>query len=685
RVPAMVTTLMNHQVLGLDWMASRELLERPPVGGLVADEMGLGKTMQSIAVMLLNPPEIHDVDYTPVTLIVAPLSLLRQWKEEIINHCKKRTLRVFIHHGDNRIRTARDLRNIDVVLCTYNAIMYSWPRRPKDGKRWTQKAIDDWWEVAQHSKGIFHRIKFWRVILDECHLIKNRAGATSEACQQLSAVNKWALSGTPIPNSLYDLFPIFSFIGHPTAGTIEGFRWLVGTHPSSAAAAQRVQAALRGNMMRRTKSDFLMGLPLISLPRKRIRMVELEFSDDERALYKAVELHSIDRINKYMREGKEMKEFAILTMLLRLRQMCDHPYLVCKFVLLLTLTLVRKRFHIAEDDEDEKSDVSDSDVKREQYGDVEDRKVKPEQSGDAEDRKVKPEQSGDAEDRKVKPEHSRGFEDRNVKREYSAGVEDRKVKRENSRGVEDSNLKRENSAGFGRCKHQFCRECLMDSLSFSPLCPFNDGRCGTMLKEEDILPGDRGDGGVDELNWLNNPNILMMPSTKTTLLRKQLAEWRLNHPGDKIVLFSQFTKMLDIIERVFENEEPDQMYVRYDGSMSVEERDEALGLFRTEPECNLILISIKAGGVGLNLTHANLVICIDLWWNAAVELQAFDRVHRLGQKKEVFVTRCIVKDTVEERMLALQKRKMLIAKAALGEGRMALGRLTRKELLGLFG
>lgn len=339
RVPAMVTTLMNHQVLGLDWMASRELLERPPVGGLVADEMGLGKTMQSIAVMLLNPPEIHDVDYTPVTLIVAPLSLLRQWKEEIINHCKKRTLRVFIHHGDNRIRTARDLRNIDVVLCTYNAIMYSWPRRPKDGKRWTQKAIDDWWEVAQHSKGIFHRIKFWRVILDECHLIKNRAGATSEACQQLSAVNKWALSGTPIPNSLYDLFPIFSFIGHPTAGTIEGFRWLVGTHPSSAAAAQRVQAALRGNMMRRTKSDFLMGLPLISLPRKRIRMVELEFSDDERALYKAVELHSIDRINKYMREGKEMKEFAILTMLLRLRQMCDHPYLVCKFVLLLTLSI----------------------------------------------------------------------------------------------------------------------------------------------------------------------------------------------------------------------------------------------------------------------------------------------------------------------------------------------------------
>jgi len=337
RVPGMVTTLMNHQVLGVEWMAAREFAERPPIGGLVADEMGLGKTMQSIAIMLLNPPELEDADYTPVTLIVAPLSLLQQWKDEIMSHCKKRAFRVFIHHGDDRIRTARDLKNVDVVLCTYNAIMHSWPKKPKDGRRWTQEAIDTWWEVARHSRGVFHRAKFWRVILDECHFIKNRTGVTSEACQQLSAVNKWALSGTPIPNCLFDVYPIFSFIGHPTAGTKEGFKTLVGRNPNSPEAAQRVQVALRGNMMRRTKMDFLMSLPLISLPKKRIRMVELEFTDDERALYKAVELHSIAEINNYMLQGTEMKNFdAILTMLLRLRQVCDHPYLICELALLLT-------------------------------------------------------------------------------------------------------------------------------------------------------------------------------------------------------------------------------------------------------------------------------------------------------------------------------------------------------------
>ena len=114
------------------------------------------------------------------------------------------------------------------------------------------------------------------------------------------------------------------------------------------------------------------------------------------------------------------------------------------------------------------------------------------------------------------------------------------------------------------------------------------------------------------------------------------------------------------------------------------QRQESLRRFREDPGKQVILMSIKAGGVGLNLTHANLVICVDLWWNGAVELQAFDRVHRLGQKKEVIITRFVTRGTVEERILALQRSKLGLAKAALGEGGMALGKLTREELLGLF-
>jgi SNF2 family DNA or RNA helicase len=127
------------------------------------------------------------------------------------------------------------------------------------------------------------------------------------------------------------------------------------------------------------------------------------------------------------------------------------------------------------------------------------------------------------------------------------------------------------------------------------------------------------------------------------------------------------------------------VYTRYQGGMTMDARAQALSTFKDDPDCQVLLISIKAGGVGLNLTYANLVISVDLWWNAAVEHQAFDRVHRLGQKKEVFITRFVIMGTVEERMLQFQRKKLAMSKAAMGEGDAALGKLTREDLLGLFG
>jgi hypothetical protein len=119
--------------------------------------------------------------------------------------------------------------------------------------------------------------------------------------------------------------------------------------------------------------------------------------------------------------------------------------------------------------------------------------------------------------------------------------------------------------------------------------------------------------------------------------------------------------------------------------MPIAAREDALAKFRDDPDCWIMLTSTKAGGVGLNLTHANLVISMDLWWNAASELQAFDRVHRLGQRKDVEVKRLIMTNSVETRMLALQKEKLKIAGIALGEGDYKLGKLTQKDLMGLFG
>src|SRR5579862_9161628 len=140
--------------------------------------------------------------------------------------------------------------------------------------------------------------------------------------------------------------------------------------------------------------------------------------------------------------------------------------------------------------------------------------------------------------------------------------------------------------------------------------------------------------------------------------------------------------MLDLVELLCNAEGHET--VRYVGSMSLKNREAAIKRFKHDPDCTIMLTSLRAGGVGLNLTEANLVLSIDMWWNAAVELQAFDRVHRLGQAKEVFVQRYIVKDTVEQRIRTLQEDKLKVAAAAIGEGLGRVQRLGTRELMGLF-
>src|SRR5207248_5581178 len=102
--------------------------------------------------------------------------------------------------------------------------------------------------------------------------------------------------------------------------------------------------------------------------------------------------------------------------------------------------------------------------------------------------------------------------------------------------------------------------------------------------------------------------------------------------------------------------------------------------FQTDPDCKLLLISLKAGGLGLNLTAAEYVFLLDPWWNPAVEAQAVDRTHRIGQTKPVFAYRLIAKDTVEEKVLELQKSKRDLADAILGEDNSLIRDLKREDL-----
>ncbi|KAJ6470272.1 SNF2 family N-terminal domain-containing protein [Mycena vitilis] len=151
---------------------------------------------------------------------------------------------------------------------------------------------------------------------------------------------------------------------------------------------------------------------------------------------------------------------------------------------------------------------------------------------------------------------------------------------------------------------------------------------------------------------------------------------------EKTVIFSQFTAMLDIIEPFLFAMGVD--FVRYDGTMSVKERAEVLVDIATNPRKTVILVSLKAGGVGLNLTACNHVILIDMWWNPAVEEQAFDRTHRVGQTRNVHIYKLKIEDTVEDRILELQEKKRQLTTEALSGQHVKNKQLGMHELLELF-
>ena len=124
--------------------------------------------------------------------------------------------------------------------------------------------------------------------------------------------------------------------------------------------------------------------------------------------------------------------------------------------------------------------------------------------------------------------------------------------------------------------------------------------------------------------------------------------------------------MLDLTERPLRAEGID--FVRLDGSMSQQAKDEALRRFATDCDVRVMLLSLKAGGVGLNLVSAQTVYLLDPWWNPAVEEQAIDRVHRIGQRYPVRVKHFLMRDSVEERIVQLQKKKAALVKGTLGAG-----------------
>ena len=148
--------------------------------------------------------------------------------------------------------------------------------------------------------------------------------------------------------------------------------------------------------------------------------------------------------------------------------------------------------------------------------------------------------------------------------------------------------------------------------------------------------------------------------------------------GHKVLVFSQFTSLLAIVRPLFDAAGLTHAYL--DGKTPPTKRAEEINRFQTDKDVSCFLLSLKAGGLGLNLTAADYVFIIDPWWNPAIEQQAMDRAHRIGQKRPVFAYRIIMRDTVEEKMMELHARKRALVEGLLTEDNARITSLTRDDL-----
>ncbi|KJZ73193.1 hypothetical protein HIM_07390 [Hirsutella minnesotensis 3608] len=343
KVEGLKVRLLPHQVEGVNWMRGRELgpvkRGKVPKGGLLADDMGLGKTLQTLSLMMMNRKptkedkrwKSHFESLEKTTLVIAPLALIRQWEHEIKDKVdKSQGLKVLVHHGPQRTKNPKDLALYDVVITTYQIIVSEFGNSSQ--------------ELGGRKVGCFG-LHWWRIVLDEAHTIKNRLAKTTKACYALRSEYRWCLSGTPMQNNLDELQSLICFLRIAPYDDIKQWKEHIDApmrNGKGHIAIRRLHSLLRCFMKRRTKeilkekgalvpggeapvdgaapaTDFRHTERNVVTISAKMQPAELEF-------YKRLEERTDENMVAMMKE--KMSYANAFTMLLRLRQACNHPKLV---------------------------------------------------------------------------------------------------------------------------------------------------------------------------------------------------------------------------------------------------------------------------------------------------------------------------------------------------------------------
>ncbi|KAJ6817439.1 putative SWI/SNF-related matrix-associated actin-dependent regulator of chromatin subfamily A member 3-like 2 [Iris pallida] len=614
-------------------------------GGILADAMGLGKTIMTIALLLAHTDKgdsstssacqafgecinaSHMRNLSPNyakrstnisdtnkllkfkasligggNLIICPMTLLGQWKAEIETHAKPGSLTIYVHYGQSRPKDAKFLAQHDVVLTTYGVLSSEFSA-----------------ENSEENGGLYS-VRWFRIVLDEAHTIKSSKSQVSMAAAALAADRRWCLTGTPIQNNLEDIYSLLRFLRIEPWGNWGLWHKLIQKpyEEGDERGLKLVQSILRSIMLRRTKSSTdKEGRPILVLPPADIQVIYCEMTAAEKDFYEALFKRSKVKFDQFVEQGRVLHNYAsILELLLRLRQCCDHPFLV-----------------MSRGDTQEFSDLNKL-AKRFLRG------GKDAVGGEA----------------NVVPS-----------KEYI-----KEVVKEMQKGEEGECpicLEAFEDAVLTPCAHRLCRECLLSSWrsAVAGLCPV----CRNIINRQDLITAPTESRfQIDiEKNWVE--------SSKVSILLQELENLRTS--SSKSIVFSQWTAFLDLLQIPLSRR--NLTFVRLDGTLNQNQREKVITQFTEDHDILVLLISLKAGGVGINLTAACNAFILDPWWNPAVEEQAVMRIHRIGQTKTVSIKRFIVKGTVEERMEAVQARKQRMISGALTDQEVRTARLEELKML----
>ncbi|EWM25491.1 snf2 super family [Nannochloropsis gaditana] len=518
------------------------------------------------------------------------------------------------------------------------------------------------------TRSVIHELSWFRIILDEAHFIKTRSTSTAKAVFALTSLNKWCLTGTPLQNRVGELYSLVRFLrmdphafyfcrmkgceckslnyrfgpnwdcceccGHTPMWHFAHFNRHI-LNPIQRAGyigeGRKAFLTLKNEildpiLLRRTKETRSED---IMLPPRLIKLRHDPMDEREEDFYQALYTQSQAQFNTYLQTGTVLNNYAhIFDILIRLRQAVDHPYLVIHSHARTNTGAEGGTAGPTSTDEEKELDDDEEEECALCHEPVENL-VRAECGCGFCRLCVTEYLEASLGGTTSCPECSRPLTVDLSKREGQQEEEDA------SKGRAQSRTRRQN--GNGKHSNAAGTVCVAGKLKLQ---------------------------GLDRKSILHRIQLEnFQTSTKLEALLEELYLMRTRDPSAKAIVFSQFVNMLDLI--MWRLTVEGTKCHKLSGHMSVGARDKVLQAFKEDPEVKVLLISLKAGGVALNLTHANHIYLMDPWWNPAAEMQAIDRTHRIGQYKPIFATRFILENTIEERILKLQEKKQLVRRPAL--------------------